>query len=456
MKNKKKIVLIALCVLLLAGAVAASIAGSRRETARDASGTDDSSLSPQETSGEEASGSPWEEPTHIEGLQYLKGSSPAPAPEAGPVGDAFRKAYASLAAELLKRCRDGEGDQVLVSPLSVLTALTMTANGADGETLAQMERVLGGGMEIAELNRQLFRFYAGLSSAEDAFFSSANSVWVSPHFRVEDGFLNTVGNLYFSEVIRKDFTESDAAELVNRWCEANTKEMIREVVTPDDFSVDTMLLLVNALCFDAKWEQQYDEENEILKGVFRGTDGEQEDDFLYGIEWMDYLEGETETGFVKPYKGGKYAFAALLPKSGGLSAYLKTLDGGKWLSLLENAETCSVETKIPVFRQESDLKLKDALTAMGMTDAFTGDADFAPMGVCDDGSAVKIGKVIHKTFLELNNEGTRAAAVTAVIMERESFEVGDKTVVLDQPFVYAIIDVSTGLPIFFGTCENVK
>ena len=394
-----------------------------------------------------------------EDVKPLHGDDPKPAPVPQKTGNDFRDAYAKLALALLKNCRTEKGEQVMVSPLSVLTALGMTANGAAGETRSQMETVLGGGAEIETINEWIYGFTAGLSSGEGAALSAANSLWVSPKFKVENAFLNAVQNLYDAETAQVDFGKAKkAADLINAWCDDKTDGMIEKVVKENDFSDLTMMVLVNALCFDAKWEDPYSEENRISKGNFRGTNGTKEVEFLRESGFMPYLSGENETGFVKYYEGRKYAFAALLPKIAGDPAeYLATLTAEKWLALWDGQQTMHVSTALPKFKQETDLELQELLSAMGMDKAFSTEADFSRMGRAENGMNVNIDKVIHKTFIEVNNEGTRAAAVTAVEMKcGAAFDPDPKSVILDRPFVYAIVDVETGLPVFVGTCEDFK
>ena len=388
----------------------------------------------------------------------LYGDDPKPAPAPQKTGSDFREAYAKLALALLKDCRAEQKAQVMVSPLSVLTALGMTANGAKGETLSQMEAVLGGGAEIETINEWIYSFTSSLSSGEGAALSAANSLWVSPKFGVKNEFLNAVQNLYDAETVQTDFGDAKkAAGLVNAWCKDKTKDMIEQVVEENDFSAATMMLLVNALCFDARWERPYLEENQIGKAVFRGVNGAREVDFLYENGFMPYLSGENETGFVKYYEGEKYAFAALLPNAeGDLSEYLASLDAKKWLALWDAQKRAYVSTALPKFKQETALELQKLLAAMGMEKAFSTEADFSGLGTAESGMNVNIDKVIHKTFIEVNNEGTRAAAVTAVEMRcTAEFDPDRKSVVLDRPFVYAIVDIETGLPVFVGTCEEI-
>ena len=445
LKKGKKIGFAAVLCLLAAACGALLLAGceSAKEESKDPAGE------PSDTPSGQAGTDPTFDPA---ALQFLSGSAPVGAPKDGTIGEDFRKGYAKLAMQLLTKCREKTNGQLMVSPLSVLTALAMTANGADGETLAEMEQMLTG-LPLEQLNEQLALFVNSLPSEENAKFSSANALFVNPLYQVKDHFLNTVQGLYRAEIAKTDFgNPALAAKNINDWCKEKTDGMIDKVVKENDFDLQTLMVLVNALCFDAKWESPYLEESQIADGVFHAADGEKTLTFLRETAYYeDYLSSRAATGFVKLYEGGKYGFMALLPKK-DLDTLLSELTPEAWLELWNTKQKTQISTAIPKFKTGTDVELKEVLAAMGMQKAFSGEAEFTNM---IEGVPVNVGKVIHKTFLELDNEGTRAAAVTAVEMRCTASPVQPKQVILDRPFLYAIVDMNTGLPIFFGTFEGV-
>lgn len=172
-----------------------------------------------------------------------------------------------------------------------------------------------------------------------------------------------------------------------------------------------------------------------------------------------YLESEHATGFLKYYHNADYAFAALLPEEGmTVSEYADTLTGETLLELLRQPQDVPVNVSLPKFETECSTELSDVLKSMGMTDAFDSSAaDFSGMGSSKDGP-LYISKVLHKTFLTLDEQGTKAGAATAVEMESGS-SAGDsqdpKEVILDRPFLYLIIDCTANLPLFIGTADTV-
>ncbi len=377
-----------------------------------------------------------------------------------PVEDSFKTALADFSLNLLRDSRAG-GDGTMVSGLSVLTALAMVANGADGETLAQMLDVMGI-CDVETLNAQIYAYYAGLKSTENAKFTYANAVWVTNQnwFTVSDDFLAVIGDNYNAQVASADFTDKDTVKAINNWCKKQTDGMIPNIVNDSTFNKDTVMALLNALCFDGKWQTEY-EKSDIWDAPFHGTNGDTTVSMLHSDEDI-YLEGQNETGFVKYYKDWNYAFVGLLPSAeGDIADYLATLDGETFVNLLKNADgSVGVNVTMPEFKQDFEVSLNDILAAMGMPDAFDPySADFTRLGtLANPNENITISKVIHKTHIEVDRAGTKAAAVTLISMEKNATcgPEEPKVVILDRPFVYAIIDTATNTPLFIGTVENVS
>lgn len=382
--------------------------------------------------------------------------------EAVQISDEFRTAAANFAFKLLNASREcAEGDGLLVSPLSVMLALGMTANGAEGETLIEMERVLAEGMPIHLLNAELFNYTSALVSSPDAKFNLANSVWVtsSPTFSVNNNFIREIENTFDADVVAANFGEKATVDAINAWVRKETLEMIDSILNEGDVDGDTVMVLLNALAFDALWADMAPDESCREKDFF-GTDGKQTATFM-NTECDGYIKANDVSGIVKNYAGGNYAFVALMPDEGkDIAEYASSLDGEKFLKLFDKRKDTQsgahISAEIPHFSFDCSIKLNDVLASMGMPRAFDGTAaEFGALGHSELGN-VYISKVLHKTHIDLDNSGTRAAAVTAVIMYPESAAPGDfYHVSLDRPFVYAIVDTTTGLPIFLGTCENI-
>ncbi|MBQ2242352.1 MAG: serpin family protein [Clostridia bacterium] len=378
---------------------------------------------------------------------------------AGKVSDEFRNAAANFAFELLKESNkaDYEGNSLLVSPLSVMLALSMTANGAQGETLKQFEEVLGDQMGIGDLNAQLFNYTSSLSSTEKAKFNLANAVWFtsSPTFSVNRHFISRIENTFDADIVAADMTNPATADEINSWVKKETFDMIDKIIDEGSLDGRTIMVLLNAIAFDAKWET----ENNCYEDYFNGTDGKKAVKFMR-TSGNRYLEGNNEIGFIKNYAGGDYAFLALLPDEGiDINDYVASLSGKEFLKICEKdfGDRYEVSAVIPHFSFDCSLSMAGVLGKMGIKDAFDPfTADLSGIGESANGT-LHISDVLHKTHIELDNKGTKAAAVTSVTVKATGMSpsTGVKNVVLDRPFVYAIIDTQTGLPIFLGVCENI-
>lgn len=347
------------------------------------------------------------------------------------------------------------GENTLVSPLSVLCALAMTANGAREETLAQMESVLG--MEVEELNTWLHAYLESLPEEKTCKLSLANSIWFTEDesFTVEQDFLQTVAGYYGAGVYQAPFDDSTCRD-INNWVKEHTDDMIPSIL--DEISENAVMYLVNALAFDAQWQEIY-QESQVREGVFTTEDGrQQEAELMYATEYA-YLEDENAAGFLKYYDGQTYAFAALLPDEGiSVEEYVASLTGERLHALLAEPQQKEVRTGIPKFEAEYSAELSEVLMEMGMTDAFSmRDADFSGLGSSTEGNIV-ISRVLHKTHVAVDEKGTKAGAATAVEMKTESAAEPmeePKQVILDRPFVYLLIDCEQAVPLFIGTVMEV-
>lgn len=345
-------------------------------------------------------------------------------------------------------------ENVLISPTSVLTALVMTANGAQNETLAQMEEVFG--ITCEPLNDYMKTYLNNLPDEKKYKLHMANSIWIKDEeeFTVNKEFVEINKTFFDTNVYEKEFNKNTLRE-INRWVEKNTDGMIEEVL--NEIPEDAVMYLINALAFEAEWEEIY-KSTQIRQGVFTlQNDIKQDVEFMYSEENL-YLEDEKATGFVKYYADQKYAFVALLPKEDvTIQEYVASMSGSKLQELLEHPQEVPVNAVIPKFEVEDDILLNDNLKVMGIVDAFDAKtADFTGIGTHTDGNLF-INRVIHKTHMQVDEKGTKAGAATVVEVNLESaMESPDsKNVRLDRPFIYMIIDCENNQPIFMGTLQQV-
>ena len=347
------------------------------------------------------------------------------------------------------------GENALLSPLSVAAALGMTMNGAGGETLAEMTEVLG--IEPEALS-QWFSEQRG-DWENDRALLLANALWVNEDmgYAPDPAFLDVNEDSYGAEIFSEPFTGKTFGR-INDWVEEHTDGLIPKILDepqPDD-KIETAMYLVNALSFEGEWPEPY-EEHQVRDDIFTTASGEKRTaEFLYSSEDM-YLETENATGFLKPYRGERYAFGALLPNAGtSLEELVQSLDGNSLNALFSKPIKENTNTAIPKFETEFRTELRDILSAMGMPLAFNEDlADFS--GIAGQEHPLYVSRVLHKTYLSLGEQGTRAGAATAVEIKEESCsEPSEQSheIILDRPFLYFIVDLETGTPVFLGTMND--
>lgn len=361
---------------------------------------------------------------------------------------------AEFGVQLFKKSFSKE-ENVLISPLSVLCALSMTANGAKGETLSQMEDVLG--MDIVSLNSYIKAYKEALTNGDKYKLSLANSIWFTEdkRFTVNEDFLQTNADYYGADIYKAPFDRTTLND-INNWVKEKTDGMIPNIL--DQIPADALMYLVNALAFEAEWQDVY-EKNQVRDGVFTKEDGtEQKAELMYADEYR-YLELDNAAGFIKNYSGRKYAFAALLPNEGvSVSELVSSLDGETLYNTLSNPSTAHVKTAIPKFEFDYTTDLAGVLADMGMPDAFNPYvSDFSGLGASTAGN-IFISRVLHKTYVSVGERGTRAGAATIIEMKDGAMVEIEKPkeVILDRPFVFMLIDTETSLPFFIGTVMDIK
>lgn len=375
----------------------------------------------------------------------------------------FIDSQTKFTVELLRSTyNENKGGNDLISPYSVVQALGMTANGANGSTLEEMEKVLGDGMPIESLNRY-FRGQREMTVNKSEWakwsVSTANSIWTRDdrnRIQVLPEFIQNVVDYYDPELYIAPFDDTTLND-VNNWVNEKTNEMIPRILSYID--PNDVMYLVNAVAFEAEWADPY-EKYMISDGKFTSADGTvQEAKMLSSTE--TYIGDENTDGIVKDYSGRRYAFAALLPdESISIDKYIEELTPEKLTSLLQSRDGKDYQranAKLPKFKYEYQNELNDELSEMGMPTAFTDDADFSKLSAINDENPLQIGYVIHKTFIDLDENGTKAAAATLVAMQDKAMPMKpEKTVVFDRPFVYCIFDTQTYIPIFIGVLNSLS
>ena len=369
------------------------------------------------------------------------------------LSEQFLRSTADFSIDLFKQSYT-KGENSLVSPTSVYLALGMTANGAAGNTLKEFETLLGKyNLNIGHLNSYYNSLARKLATVESGKVSIANSIWYRNDERldVKTDFLQANADYYNAAAYKADFDSEQTVKDINGWVKNNTGNLIDKII--DKINPNTIMYLINAVYFEDKWEKSYAKE-QVRKGSFQLADGTKKSvDFMYSEE-EGYLKDSNAQGFIKPYKNGKYSFVALLPNEGvSIDSYVASLSGESFINLLKNKSRDKVSAALPKFKSEYTIKLVEPLKKLGLEECFSDTkANFTKMATSKEG-AIFIGDVLHKTFITVDDEGTKAGAVTKVEMQVKSVQL-THMITLNRPFVYAIIDNETKLPLFMGTMMN--
>lgn len=369
----------------------------------------------------------------------------------------FTKSQLEFCAELFKACvKERENESVFISPLSVQLILAMTGNGANGETKAQIEKLLSSTIPLDELNRYLYSYVNSLASEKDYKTNIANSLWLrddESRLQAENEFLQICRDYYSAEVYKAPF-DSQTVKDMNSWVSKETDGMIKNIT--NKISPEDMMFILNAVMFDAVWDEPY-ADGTASNGTFTSVTEEQRRVIMMPSGEDVYLEDDSATGFIKDYKDGKYAFAALLPNENvKINDYVESLTGERISAILRSAQNERVSVKIPKFTCEFNISLKDVLSEIGIKLAFDKEkADFSKMAKSSMGN-IFIGDALHKAFITVDERGTKAGAATIFKGGASAPPTKIREVFLERPFVYMIIDKSRNLPIFIGVLTDIQ
>jgi serine protease inhibitor len=345
------------------------------------------------------------------------------------------------------------GRNVFISPSSVALALAMTYNGASGETRQAMARALEvQAMSLEEVNRVGGQLRAALEGADPkARLLVANSLWARRGVGFKQDFIERNRQFYGAEVAELNFDDPSAPATINAWVSDKTSGKIARIV--DQIGSDTILFLINAIYFKGQWSAQFDKAR-TKEEPFTLSDGRQKKvQMMTQSGEYDYFEGPNFQAVSLPYGERRLSMYIFLPAKGaGLAQLQKNLTAANWNEWMTKFGETPGDIGLPRFKVEFETELSDALKAMGMGVAFDEErADFSDM--VQNGEKVAIHRVKHKTFAEVNEEGTEAAAVTSVEMRTTSIMRPRRKfrLIVDRPFLCAIRDKQTGAILFIGS-----
>ncbi len=361
-----------------------------------------------------------------------------------------------FAFDLYSQVAEGDGN-LFFSPFSISTALAMTYAGARGNTGAQMAQTLHFSLSQERLHPGYSVLMQELQAepAQSGFeLSVANALWGQSGYEFHKEFIDITRDHYDAGFKEADFVKNteQARGTINRWVEEKTRDKIKELIKPGILTDLTRLVLTNAIYFKGKWMAQFNEER-TRPEPFELMSGEKiEVPVMSQTREFNYSENETAQVLEMPYEGNKLSMVVLLPKGKKslkeLEGLLKTENFNHWVSALQKQE---VIVSLPKFKMTSEFFLNEALKALGMTDAFdAASADFS--GMAPDPVGLYISHVVHKAFVDVNEEGTEAAAATAVVMQKVMAALPKPKPVFraDHPFIFIIRDKSSDSILFIG------
>jgi len=340
---------------------------------------------------------------------------------------------------------------VFISPLSASLALSMTANGANGNTLAEMQSVLGfspSSFSLDEMNKYNQTLTAALLDLDNtAQIGIANSIWVRQGFKVYDSFVKLNQNYYDAEVSNLDFTSSTAKDVINQWCADKTNQRIKDVI--EEIPADIKLYLINALYFKGTWTSKFDKSTTGSESFTNADGSKSMVPIMNQTGAFNYLQNDYFSMAEFPYGNGAFSMVVLLPAEGKtLDESLSGLTSEHWKKWNTEMNGAELKVKFPKFELKYDKDLKEDMEELGMKKAFNVDeADFSKMSAVD----LYIGLLQQFTYIKVDEAGTEAAAVTVVgMLETSAGPSSSIDFHINRPFAFMIKEKSTGAILFMG------
>lgn len=361
------------------------------------------------------------------------------------------KSSNEFAFNLLRQVNDeSKEENFLIAPFSVGTAIAMTYNGAVGVTKEEIEEVLGfGGLDDAELNKAYKELQSLLLNMDKkTTFNIANSVWYTDEYTLKDGFKNLILENYDGAIEALDFRNSEHAKTtMNKWVEEKTQGKISDLI--EEVMDDHVMFLINAIYFKATWTYRFDKAA-TKPGDFMMTDGNivsREMMFSDKLKFLHSYDDQVQL-INLPYGNQQFYMSIILPNENSeLEEVIQEMTAERFANLIQQADTSGAHLYIPKFKLEYEIVLNNSLTELGMPKAFK-DADFSALFVTSP--SIYIDKVNHKTFIEVDEEGTEAGAATSVELTWLSANPSPRTIKVNRPFLFFIMEKSTQSVLFAG------
>ncbi len=378
--------------------------------------------------------------------------------ELPPVGDlSFHEVVNAFAFDIFREIHEGTEGNLFISPYSIFTALAMTYEGARGETADEMATVLSVEQDNESFHAYMKNLYEVLNTKNEEYnISTANALWVKENLQLLELYLNVIREYYGGDATEVDYSNpTEAAAIINQWVENQTNGLIKDLITADAISPLTALILTNAIYFKGIWKNQFDPVNTTNRTfeISAGTSVETPTMSLIDTEDVfNYAETDDLQILELPYTGDDISMIILLPKDNDLSSTIDAIDSDMFSDWKDSMVEKKVDMYLPKFKVETSYALKNYLIELGMNIPFASSADFSGI---TGGKDLFISQVIHKAFIDVNEEGTEAAAATAVIMVLTA-NGGSSRIVFNcnHPFIYLIQHKQTETILFMGIISN--
>ncbi len=344
--------------------------------------------------------------------------------------------------------KQNKNRNLFISPFSLTMAMSLLYNGADGMTKQELAEILGiQNIELEEANTVYAALRGELEQrGSQVNLSIANSLWAQKGLRFRQDFIQRSQNFYSAEVFNLDFTCSDALMMINDWVKNKTNGKINEMVRSGDLDANTILILLDAIYFKGIWRNQFSKAN-TKEVLFILSDGKPKPIPMMAQSGVyEYFQSKEFQAIALPYGNSNISMIVLLPdEQNSLSNFQQHLDSHKWQQWRSQFSLMQGYLVLPRFTVDYEESLMDAFKALGLNVALSTRANYQNM--CD--AFVSISDIRHKAFMEVNEEGTEAAAATGVLMQRSI--ISQKfSMVINRPFFCVIQDNQTGVILFMG------
>ena len=357
----------------------------------------------------------------------------------------YSSIYNDMAKKLLgKYAKSQENKNVVLSPMSIIMLLGIAADAVSGRARDEITEIIGMDISFDELKSILSQMQSSFTESGSLMSSNAVCIKKSIEKSIAAGYADRLMEIFDGRL----FSADDIVRDVNAWVAEKTKGMIKNAA--DESMNQALACLMNAIAFESDWKNPYRDDS-ISKEEFQNADGSKSTVQMLRSTEHSFIEDSHFSGFLKPYKDQKYALMALLPRSKSKSFLLNAVDQIDFSKLAASAYFCEVHASMPEFKCDFGEDLSEFCKELGIRTLFSPEADFSPMS----SEWLKVDSIIHKAHIEVDRLGTKAAAVTMAFVCAGCAPIENcKRVTLNRPFVYAIMNMESGLPVFAGVFNS--